>query len=111
MSVAPAADLHLELAADSSERRPTVSLSGHAEELGVGELLARPGVAVVEEDVEARGAQLLVETLGGLALVVPGLPSPTSSTSHGAIERGQEMPCSSAYCSTAAAAIRAGPMP
>ena len=42
---------------------------------------------------------------------VPGLPRPTRCTSKGAIARGHEMPCSSAYCSIAAAAIRAGPMP
>ena len=35
--------------------------------------------------------------------------APTRCTAKGAIERGQEMPCSSAYCSTAAAAIRGRP--
>jgi hypothetical protein len=39
------------------------------------------------------------------------LPSATTSTSHGAIAFGHAMPCSSWNCSTAAALIRAGPIP
>src|SRR5436190_23953299 len=38
-----------------------------AEQLGVGELLARAGVAVVVDSVEAEGLQLLVEAVGDVA--------------------------------------------
>ena len=47
-----------------AEREP----QRHAEQLGVRELLARAGVAVVVEHVDARAAQLLVELLRRLAL-------------------------------------------
>ena len=47
-----------------AEREP----QRHAEQLGVGELLARAGVAVVVQDVDARRPQLLVEPLGATYL-------------------------------------------
>ena len=110
-ALAPAPHLHLDLAG-LQRAPPDGQPQRHAEQLGVGELRARAGVAVVVEHVEPGGAQLLVEPVGEpRARRVPALPRPTSSTSNGAIERGHEMPCSSANCSTAAAAMRAGPMP
>ena len=82
------------------------------EQLGVGELLARPGVAVVVHDRDAGLPQLLVQARPPpRATSSPPLPSPTRWTSHGAIERGQTIPRSSAPCSIAAATIRAGPIP
>src|SRR5215207_7652316 len=48
----------------------------HAEQLRVGELRARPGVAVVVEHVEPALAQLAVEPLGQLALVRALLAEP-----------------------------------
>ena len=108
----PAADLRLDLAGLQralADRQPQRA----AEQLGVGELLAR-----ARRRGRRRGrrrpsaAQLVVELLGAArAPSLPALPSATSSTSNGASARGHEMPCSSANCSTAAAAIRAGPMP
>ena len=83
-----------------------------AEQLGVGELLARAEVAVVVEHVGAERAQLVVELVGvRLLLGCPALPSPTSSSSNGASARGHAIPASSAVCSTAAATMRAGPIP
>src|SRR5690242_17631823 len=72
---APAADLRLDgprLQRAPSERQA----QRHAEQLGVGQLLARAGVAVVVEDVDAGGAQLLVQPLGRGALVAAGLAEP-----------------------------------
>ena len=55
-------------------RRPTVSRSGQAEQLGVGELAARAEVlAVVVDHVEPGVLQLAVEPLGELVLVAAGL--------------------------------------
>ena len=70
---APAA-AHLDLdLAGSSVRLPDRHPQRAAEQLGVGELLARAGVAVVVEHVEARAAQLVVEPLGERALLAARL--------------------------------------
>ena len=58
----------------------------HAEQLGVGELLARAGGAVVEQRVEPeRRAARRTAPRRRPAPGVPGLPRPTTSTSHGAM--------------------------
>ena len=44
-----------------------------AQQLGVGEFLARPGLAVVEQDLDARLGQLGVDALRSLECLLPGL--------------------------------------
>src|SRR3984885_12622703 len=78
-------DLHLHLA--GTERAlADGDAQGAPEELGVGELLPRSGIAIVVEHVQPELLELAVEPV-------------------------REIPRSSAYCSTAAAAARAGPNP
>ena len=85
---------------------------GAAEQLGVGELLARPAPRGRRRSPRARPrAARRRAARRARAPRCPRLPRPTRWTSHGAIALGQVIPCSSAYCSTAAARIRAGPMP
>ena len=55
-------DAVLEAAAPDDEPQ------GAAEQLGVGELLPRPRVALVIEGLDAGGAQVLIEAVGDLAL-------------------------------------------
>src|SRR4051812_3060506 len=83
-SVAPAAHLDLQLAA-LQRTAPDRDPQRAAQELRVGELLARPGITVVEEDVEAGFTQLVVEPLGDLALVAALLAQPDQLD----VERGQ----------------------
>ena len=108
----PRLHLHLELARLEARACPTVSAQRAAEQLGVGELLAgarrrgrRRARRARPRAAPRRGARPRSRASS------PSLPSVTSSTSKGASARGQEMPCSSAHCSTAAATMRAGPMP
>ena len=60
----------------ASVRRPDGQAQRHAEQLGVRELLAGSGVAVVVDRLQAGLAQLLVEALGDLALLAAGLAEP-----------------------------------
>src|SRR3954454_14470640 len=64
----PPADLRLDRPR-LQRAAPERQAQRHAEQFRVGELLARAGVAVVVEDVDAGRAQLLVELLGRRALV------------------------------------------
>ena len=85
----PAADLHLDL--PGGQRPPADGQPQRAaEQLGVGELLPRSGVTLVVERLAGRPPTAR-GTAGrrARAPAVPGLPSTTSSTSKGAIARGQ----------------------
>ena len=79
-------------APDSSERRPDGQAQRAPEQLGVGELLARSALAVVVNTFEAGAGQLRYSVSAAARSGVPALPSATSSTSHGAIDRGQRSP-------------------
>ena len=55
-----------------------------AEQLGVGQLLPRPRVALVVEGLDAGRAQLLVEAVGDVALFLPALGQRDQCAFHGA---------------------------